>query len=174
MSQLTGINRETKKGQGGIKSVNLTEFENVTNQSIVDGVAKFNTEAGVWKNYAVDYESGSNFIDKSVGSRKEGTVYNDQTLALIFVRYTLAKRNELEALSESTICANVEMNNGETFMLGFENGLDLSEGIGSSGESLEVGSKLTPTFIGKEFKPAPSVSSADLASIKAGEAVIAA
>lgn len=171
MSTLTGIIRDTKKGQGGLKTVYITEFENISNQVITDGIATFNSDAGAWKKYNLDSESGSNLADKSVASRKEGTVFSEQTLTLIFNNYTTAKRNELKVLSESTLVAIVVFNNGNKLITGFENGLDLTEGIGTSGESFEVGSKLSPTFVAREFQAAPSIADGDYTKVVSGELI---
>lgn len=169
---LSGIPREAVKGQGGIKRVFLAKFEDVTNKVVTAGVASFSVPAGAFKEFNFGKESGSNLAETTTGDPAAGTTSTEQILTMIFRRQDVNKRNEAKILAKSELIGVVEDNNGEIYVIGLDNGLDMTSGAGGTGSAYAESNNLTVTLRGLEREASPSLEAADYTAVKNGTAIL--
>lgn len=171
MGVLAGITKDETKGVGGIKRVFLTNHSSVKNLDIAAGIATFDSNAGVWKEFVLGKESGSNYSETGTGAVGAGTISYEQMLAAIFKKNQVSKRNELKVLGEDLTIAVIEDSNGEVVVYGGENGLDMTSGVRASGAQYSEANNMTVTLRGLEREPAPSISATDYTALSSGNAV---
>lgn len=185
-TSLVGIPRETAKTAGGIISVYITELSNVTGASVADGIGSFASDAGVWKQFVLGKESGSNFISTQTGNVANGTQQYEQVLTSIFKRNQVSKRNELKVLGKYELVAVINDNDipatggtvGNLYIIGLEvencvGGCDVTTGVMGTGAQFADANGMTLTIRALETMPPLGISEADYALIVAGSAVTA-
>lgn len=174
MGVLSGISKEEIKGAGGIRRVWLAMHTALTGYSVTEatGEANFSSAAGAFKEFVLGKESGSNFAETGTGNPGAGSIQYEQILTAIFKKNQVSKRNEMKVLGEELTVAIIEDNNGEIFLYGGENGMDMTSGVRASGSQYAESNNMTVTLRGLERVPAPAVSDADYSLIKSGTAVL--
>jgi hypothetical protein len=187
-SLLNGIPQETLKGSGGLYTVYITELENVPQSgvTITAGVVKINTLAGVWKKYVLAKEAGSNFTSVYTSNVQNGTSSYVNTLTMIFRRNQVSKRNELKVLANSPLVAIV-LDNITTTLTGdcsistsyfigapvclSQGGADVSTATIATGAAMTDANSMTIVITSTETIVPPSLSDADIAKLKLGQAI---
>jgi hypothetical protein len=154
---------------GGIKAVYITELTNKnTLSSATEGlISTFTLDTGKQFWTFELQEELSNFEDKTIGNRENGTVYNEQTLNLIFNKGEVTKRNQIKLIARNKVMVIVLDQNGIYWLLGETNGLELTEGNFTSGTAMGDRNGYAVILAGKETNPAQQVTGSLIATLTA-------
>lgn len=159
-----GFVLDCKESVGGIKSVRFVEFDNATFVPAA-GVATITMATGkkFWK-YAQVRETSS-FTETITANVQNGTIFYSQELTVILNKLAAATRNEILLLAKNRLMAIVEDMNGNFWLLGAKNGLDITGGNSATGTASGDRNGYTLTFAGQEVEPMYSVLANTIASI---------
>ena len=160
-----GFVLDCKESVGGIKSVRFVEFDNVASIAYAAGVATLTMVASkkFWK-YAQVRETSS-FTETITANVQNGTIFYSQELSVILNKLAAATRNEILLLAKNRLMAIVEDMNGNFWLLGAKNGLDITGGNSATGTASGDRNGYTLTFQAMEADPMWSVSSAAISAI---------
>lgn len=142
---------------GGIKEVWFAAHEDIATWTGSNGAYTAVTmDAGkyFWK-YELVKES-SNFAEAINTNVQNGTVFYGQTLEIILNKLQVNTRNEILLLAKNRLVVILTDNNGTKWVLGKDNGLDLTGGGPASGTAFGDRNGYTLTFTGNEKELAPS------------------
>tara|TARA_R100000935_G_scaffold5308_1_gene12216 strand:- start:653 stop:1183 length:531 start_codon:yes stop_codon:yes gene_type:complete len=148
----TGRKIPCKSAFGGIKSVLFANFGTIASVA-VDSSTKIATitngsPAPVWFEYDV---KGNSSLETSVtSSRENGTTFYTQTLNLTLTFLDAKTQAELELLAVARPYAVVVDYYGNSFLCGFENGMEVTGGTVVTGAAAGDLSGFTLTFEGME------------------------
>lgn len=151
---------------GGIKSVYLSNFDNVTSYTSSAGVISALTQA-VGKSffkYNLEKENGQ-FDEKLIPSVDNGTAYYEGTLTHTVKKITAAMQQEIRLIGLSRLFIIIEDNNGTFWTFGADNGADLTEAASSTGKAFGDMNGTTLTFSSKEKFPMQEVPQAVMATL---------
>ena len=156
----SGYSLQCKDSSGGIVEVYFIEKANVT--SIVDSsgtVTGLTKAAGkrFWK-YELPKETGS-LTETITGNTQNGTIFYASELKIVINRLQVAVRNEIRLLAQNTLIAVAKDNNGDFWLIGRLNGIDLNSGTLGSGTAFGDRSGFDLTFTGSEPDPMLAVNS---------------
>lgn len=160
-----GFVLDCKESVGGIKSVRFVEFDNVASIAYTAGVATLTMVASkkFWK-YAQVRETSS-FTETITANVQNGTIFYSQELTVILNKLAAATRNEILLLAKNRLMAIVEDMNGNFWLLGAKNGLDITGGNSATGTASGDRNGYTLTFVAQEADPMWSVSSAAISAL---------
>lgn len=160
-----GFVLDCKESVGGIKSVRFVEFDNVASIAYAAGVATLTMVASkkFWK-YAQVRETSS-FTETITANVQNGTIFYQQELSVILNKLAAATRNEILLLAKNRLMAIVEDMNGNFWLLGAKNGLDITGGNSATGTASGDRNGYTLTFQAMEADPMWSVSSGAISAI---------
>ena len=160
-----GFVLDCKESVGGIKSVRFVEFDNVASIAYAAGVATLTMVASkkFWK-YAQVRETSSS-TETITANVQNGTIFYKQELTVILNKLAAATRNEILLLAKNRLMAIVEDMNGNYWLLGAKNGLDITGGNSATGTASGDRNGYTLTFEGMEADPMWSVSSTAISAI---------
>ena len=160
-----GFVLDCKESVGGIKSVRFVEFDNVASIAYAAGVATLTMVATkkFWK-YAQVRETSSS-TETITANVQNGTIFYKQELTVILNKLAAATRNEILLLAKNRLMAIVEDMNGNFWLLGAKNGLDITGGNSATGTASGDRNGYTLTFEGMEADPMWSVSSAAISAL---------
>lgn len=160
-----GFVLDCKESVGGIKSVRFVEFDNVASIAYAAGVATLTMVASkkFWK-YAQVRETSSS-TETITANVQNGTIFYKQELTAILNKLAAATRNEILLLAKNRLMAIVEDMNGNFWLLGAKNGLDITGGNSATGTASGDRNGYTLTFEGMEADPMWSVSSAAISAL---------
>lgn len=165
----SGITRACRDSNGGIKAVYITELANKnTLTSATEGlISAFTLTTGkkFWT-YELTSET-SNFEDKTVGNKENGTNYQDQIVNLIFNKGEVAKRNAIKLIAQNRVMVIILDNNGTYWLFGENEGLELTEGNFASGTARGDRNGYTVSLAGREKDPAQEVTASLMTTLLA-------
>jgi len=174
----TGIAKGCKDNSGGIKRALITNSYNVltvtpavgatTDLGIITAIGM--SGAGTTGATATFFEftpnkMSSNWVENIQSNMQNGTVGYEQVLTLIFAKNEAAKRNQIKLMGQAELVAIVEDYNGRYWLLGEDNGLELSGGSSTSGTALTDMNGWTINLTGMEHDPAREVDSTIIAGL---------
>jgi hypothetical protein len=107
----------------------------------------------------------SQFTETITPSMENGTIFYQQDLQIVLNKMTAALRNELRLLGRARLIAIVTDRNGNNWLLGSGNGLDLSAGTGQSGTAFGDRNGFDVTFTGMEEQPMYTVQANIIAAL---------
>jgi hypothetical protein len=142
---------DCKDSIGGLKAVWFAAIEDIDTWTGSAGTYTAVTmDAGkyFWK-YDLVKES-SNFAEAVNTNVQNGTVFYAQTLEIILNKLQVNTRNEILLLAKNRLVALVQDNNDKTWVLGFDNGLDITGGGSATGTAFGDRNGYTLTFTGNE------------------------
>ena len=140
-----------KSAFGGIKRVYFTDFGSVTGVAVTEGTGEAAiTGSPVWFEY--DVKGNSSLETTVTSSRENGTTFYTQTLNLTLTFLDGLTQQELQLLAVSRPQVAVEDYYGNTFLCGFENGMECTGGTVVTGAAAGDLSGFTMTFEGMEEK----------------------
>ena len=158
---------DCKESLGGLKAVYFIESGNVegyTSDSfqVVTGI----TLASGKYFYKYDLvKETSSFTETVTASVQNGTVFYAQELTIVLNKLQANTRNEILLLAKNTLVAIAEDRNGAYWLLGKDNGMDITGGTAASGVAAGDRSGYELTFSAQEAALAPEVSSSIIASL---------
>lgn len=162
----TGYNLDCRSNYGGVKTIYLIEFENVTaitqTAGVVTGITKASTKT--FKKYNLIAHTAETTEDLT-GNRDNGTLSIQQTVKFPINKMTTAVRNELALLAQNRLIFVVEDENSVNWLYGSDYGLMLDTSNGKSGRLLADRNGYELTFSGMEKNLAYEVDDATLATL---------
>lgn len=149
---------DCKDSVGGISAVYFTSLEDINTITEAAGVVTGITmdASKVFYKYDLVRES-SNFAETITTNVQNGTVFYAQSMEIALNKLQVTTRNEILLLAKNRLVAIVVDNNGNKWILGKQNGLDITGGGSASGTAFGDRSGYTLTFTGSEKELASSV-----------------
>ena len=123
---------------------------------------------GTFSAYKYELKGNSSFEQAVNSSRENGTTFFEQTLNLTLKKLSKEDHKEIKLLAYGHPHVAVEDYNGNVFLMGLENGADVSGGTIVTGAAMGDLSGYTLTLAGMEVKPANFVSGPTAADPFAG------
>jgi hypothetical protein len=142
---------DCKDSIGGLKAVWFAAIEDIdtwTGSAGTYTAVTMEASKYFWK-YDLVKES-SNFAEAVNTNVQNGTVFYAQTLEIILNKLQVNTRNEILLLAKNRLVALVQDNNDKIWVLGFDNGLDITGGGSGSGTAFGDRNGYTLTFTGNE------------------------
>ena len=155
-----GRKEPCKDSVGGIKNVYFVDFGKLGTVTIAaDEITNMTgTTIGGSANsltaFKYEVKGGSSLEQTVTASRETGTTFYEQTLNLTLKKLTKEDNKELKLLAYGRPHVAIEDYNGNVFMMGLENGADVSGGTIVTGTAMGDLSGYTLTFSGQEKVPA--------------------
>lgn len=163
-----GYTLDCKDSIGGIKAVWFIAAGDVSAVTEVSGVVTAITKASGKVFYKYQLVKNSSSLTENVNANvQNGTVFYAQELAVILNKMQANTRNEILLLAKNNLLAVVQDANDKYWLLGKQNGLDLSAGSSATGTAQADRSGYTLTFSGGEKELAPEVTSGIIAGLTA-------
>jgi len=119
-----------KAAFGGIKNVYFMQFGNIKNVILdpetCEGAIQFNDEEILWLKYEV---KGASSLDSTItSSRDAGTTFYQQTLNVTLTYLDACTQQEIQKMAQARPNILVEDYYGNFFLMGRENGCELTSG----------------------------------------------
>ena len=149
-----GRKEPCKNVVGGNKNVYFVDFGDLTityDATNTDVVQSVGTSIA---NYKYELKGNSSFEQTITSSRENGTTFFEQTLNLTLKKLTLEDNKELKLLAYGRPHVVVEDYNANLFIMGIENGAEVSGGSIVTGAAMGDLSGYTLTFTAQETAPA--------------------
>ena len=144
------------------------EFANVTAITAAAGVVTAITKAAGKKLFKYDLaKETSQFTETFTSSVANGTFFYAQELSIVLNKLQTNVRNEILLLAQNNLLAIAEDKNGNYWLLGRLNGLDVTGGNAASGTASGDRSGYTITLTAQEKELAISVNSGIIAALLA-------
>jgi len=145
----TGRKIPCKSAFGGIKRVYFADFGGITSVT-VDSTTKVATIAGTPTWFEFDVKGNSSLETTVTSSRENGTTFYTQTLNLTLTYLDAKTQAELQTLAVARPYIVVEDYYGNSFLCGFENGMECTGGTVVTGAAAGDLSGFTLVFEGLE------------------------
>jgi hypothetical protein len=163
-----GYSQGCRDSAGGIKSVYLIEFDNVSGITQSAGTATVISKANggrFWK-YVLQRSTGE-WMEEYQDSIDNGTTFQKQTLTFPLNGLSAATSQEIKLLAQNKLIAVVESQEPtpKYWLLGETNGLMREGGKSGSGKAFGDRSGYELTFTGEESRMAIQVSSGIIAGL---------
>ena len=137
---------------GGIKAVYFTDFGDLGTVTETDD--QITDLSGTFTAFKYEVKGNSSFEQNITSSRENGTTFFEQTLNLTLHKLTKEDNKELKLMAYGRPHILVEDYNSNVFVMGLENGADVSGGTIVTGAAMGDLSGYTLTFSGMEKVPA--------------------
>lgn len=164
-----GIPKGCRANSGGIKRVLLANYENITavgpalagdtTGTVTAITMPSGTSATTWYAF-VPNKLSSNYVENIQASSQNGTFGFDQVITLIFAKNEASKRNAIMMLGQANLMAIVEDFNAKYWLLGEQNGIELTAGSSATGTALGDLNGYTLTISGPSASMAREVTAA--------------
>ena len=145
----TGRKVPCKSAFGGIKTVYFADYGSLTAIAI-DATTKEATTTGTPTWYEYDVKGNSSLETTVTSSRENGTTFYTQSLNLTLTFLDAQTQNELQTLAVARPYIVVEDYYGNSFLCGYENGMECTGGTVVTGAAAGDLSGFTLTFEGME------------------------
>ena len=145
----TGRKVPCKSAFGGIKTVYFADYGSLTAIAI-DATTKEATTTGSATWYEYDVKGNSSLETTVTSSRENGTTFYTQSLNLTLTFLDAQTQNELQTLAVARPYIVVEDYYGNSFLCGYENGMECTGGTVVTGAAAGDLSGFTLTFEGME------------------------
>jgi hypothetical protein len=146
-----GYTLDCKDNIGGLKEVYFAPVEDLGTLTATAGVVTTITMDSGKYFYKYDLvKESSNFAEAINTNVQNGTVFYAITLEVILNKLQVNTRNEILLLAKNRLVAVAKDNNGTMWILGSENGLDITGGGSASGTAFGDRNGYTLTFTGNE------------------------
>jgi hypothetical protein len=159
-----GFVLDCKESLGGVKSVRFVEFDNAT-MTYAAGVATITMDAGKKFWLYSQVRETSSLTETITANVQNGTIFYQQEVVIVLNKLAAATRNEILLLAKNRLLAIVEDMNGNYWLLGAKNGLDITSGNSATGTASGDRNGYTLTFQAMEADPMWSVASGTIAAI---------
>ena len=124
----SGYNDRTcTNGKGGIKSVLFFPVENQSGAVLTANEITSLTVTGETFHYKLK-SNLSSYTAPIQRNEENGTLWYEQSLSIVLNSDTKELRSAIHLLAQNELCAMVEKANGTYVMLGFEEGMKVSDG----------------------------------------------
>ena len=155
-----GYSLDCRDSLGGITEVYFIEKGNVSAITVASGSVSAITKVAGKRFYKYELVPGTASLTENINANvQNGTVFYAQELSIVLNKLQTATRNEILLLAKNTLVGVVKDNNGQTFLLGYLYGLNVTGGNGATGTAQGDRSGYTLTFSAQEKELAPAVDS---------------
>ena len=137
---------------GGIRAVYFTDFGDLGTVTETDD--EITDLSGTFTAFKYEVKGNSSFEQNITSSRENGTTFFEQTLNLTLHKLTKEDNKELKLMAYGRPHVIVEDYNKNLFVMGLENGADVSGGTIVTGAAMGDLSGYTLTLTGMEKLPA--------------------
>jgi hypothetical protein len=142
-----------KDSLGGLKVIRIASKKDIVSYTETAGVITGISMATGKQFYKFDLvKSSSNFVITPTANVQNGTTFYAEAVTLIMNKLKAATSSLVDALIKSSLVMIAEDRNGEVFLLGRDNGLDLSGGTIGSGTNGGDRNGYELQFTGEEAK----------------------
>ncbi|CAB4153037.1 hypothetical protein UFOVP617_47 [uncultured Caudovirales phage] len=163
-----GYTLDCKDSIGGIKAVWFIAAGDVSAVTEVSGVVTAITKASGKVFYKYQLVKNSSSLTENINANiQNGTIFYAQELAIMLNKMQANTRNEILLLAKNNLLAVVEDANGKYWLLGKQNGLDITAGSSATGTAQADKNGYALTFSGGEKELAPEVTSSLIAGLTA-------
>ena len=163
-----GYTLDCKDSIGGIKAVWFIAAGDVSAVTEVSGVVTAITKAAGKVFYKYQLVKNSSSLTENINANiQNGTIFYAQELAIMLNKMQANTRNEILLLAKNNLLAVVEDANGKYWLLGKQNGLDITAGSSATGTAQADKNGYALTFSGGEKELAPEVTSGIIAGLTA-------
>ena len=140
---------------GGLKNIYFVDFGGLGTVSLTnDEITNLTGASGSLTAFKYELKGNSSFEQAITSSRENGTTFFDQTLTLTLKKLTKEDNKELKLLAYGRPHVAVEDYNGNVFMMGTENGAEVTGGTIVTGAAMADLSGYTLTLNAQEPLPA--------------------
>lgn len=161
-----GMTIDCRDSIGGVKAVWFIAHANVSAVTEASGVVSTITKTGVFYKYNL-VKSTASLVENINVSVENGSVGYAPELTIVLNKMQANTRNEIMLLAQNVLMAIVQDMNGKYWLLGKQNGLDISAGTSGTGTAMTDRNGYSLTFTGVEPALAPEVASGVIATITA-------
>ena len=148
----TGRRLGCKSCVGGLKNIYFADYGTLGAATIVAGEITVIAGSPVWFKYEI---KGNSSLENTINSSREnGTTFYTQTLNVTLPILDKATQEEIKILSVSRPHVAIEDYNGNFFLVGLNNGAEVTGGTIVSGAAMGDMSGFTLTLEGQETAPA--------------------
>tara|TARA_R110000787_G_scaffold44447_1_gene109063 strand:+ start:205 stop:753 length:549 start_codon:yes stop_codon:yes gene_type:complete len=151
---------------GGLKAIYFTDFGDLGTSTLTDDVITDLT--GTFTAFKYELKGNSSFEQAITSSRENGTTFFDQTLTLTLKKLSKEDNKEIKLLAYGRPHVAVEDYNGNVFVMGLENGAEVTGGTIVTGAAMGDLSGYTLTLNAQEKLPANFVDAPTAADPYAG------
>ena len=151
---LAGRGVGCKDALGGIKRIYVAEWVDGIWEDIASGEVSGSTAAITF--YTYDMTRGSGSLNQTITSDlAAGTVFFDQVCSVTFNKAAASDITEISNLVKGRMAVLVEDNNGNWFVMGHQNGVEVSGGTAQTGTAAGGQNGFTLEFSAQDVAPAP-------------------
>ena len=141
-----------KSSVGGLKAVYFADYGTLGTTTIASG--EITAISGTPDFFRFDIKGNSSLETTINSSRENGTTFYTQTLNLTLPVLDKATQEEIKLLATARPHVAIEDYNGNFFLVGLENGAEVTGGSITSGAAMADLSGFTLTMEGQETAPA--------------------
>jgi len=146
-----GRKEPCKDSIGGLKNIYFVDFGDSGTVTLTnDEITNLTGTSGSLTAYKYELKGASSFEQTITSSRENGTTFFDQTLTLTLKKLTKEDNKELKLLAYGRPHVAVEDYNGNVFMMGTENGAEVTGGTIVTGAAMADLSGYTLTLNAQE------------------------
>lgn len=161
-----GYSLSCRDSAGGIKSVYFIEFDNVSGVTESNGTVSAIAKANGGRFYKYNLQRATGNWEQVINpSAENGTLFHTQTLSIVLNKMQAATSQEIVLLGQNRLLAVVEDRNSKYWLLGQENGLELSGGRAGSGTAMGDRNGYELTFTSDNIDTANEVSSGIISAL---------
>jgi len=128
-----------KDGIGGVKAVYFLNYESsnpsVDAGDLITDIDDGAATPGAATAYKYDVKGASSLVQNIMASRENGTVYFEQVLNLSLKKLTSTDNKELKLMAYGRPRIVIHDNAGNAYMVGTENGADVTGGSAMTGQA---------------------------------------
>ena len=163
---IEGISLDCKGVAGGIDTIYLAEFENVSSITASSGIVSGITMVAGKKffEYKVRPEN-STFTQEQTFSKENQSYFSAQTLTFDIFKMSAKNRNIIKLLVQNRILAIVKSTEGTYWLLGETRGMDVTTVSESTGKAMGDKNGSMLTLVVNEPDPANTVNSGIIAAL---------
>ena len=151
---------------GGLKAVYFTDFGDFG--TVTQSADQITDMTGTFVAFKYELKGNSSFEQAITSSRENGTTFFDQTLTLTLKKLSKEDNKEIKLLAYGRPHVAVEDYNGNVFVMGLENGADVTGGSIVTGSGMAEFSGYNLTLNAQEKLPANFVDAPTAADPYAG------
>ena len=145
-----GIEIACRTTAGGIKNVYILPFASVDYDAPVNGVIA--TSGATWFNYQLPANS-SQFTSTTTRVRESGVVSTSTELTIVIPKLEASLLQELKLLTAQRLGLVIQDRLGTFWVMGYENGVEVTTAVAGSGTAIGDMNGLTITFMSDETTP---------------------
>lgn len=165
-AQTQGFTKDCLNSIGGVKILYIGTKSEVASSTITAGAVTAMAMASTKKLWTYDVgKSNANFEEDMAKSLEAGTLFYKPKIDFALKKMTVATQNELHILAQNELVVAWKDNNGNYWIMGLENGIDLMERKAGSGKGLADMNGYTNSLSGEEPMPVYGISSAIIATL---------